>query len=246
MKPPGKSRITTKPHLRLTIAAFVLLGLTIPFCAKADPSPQVSASVEIFELTQPLAVAVQKVFTAGTDIERTNLLSNVRKATAANGVKTIAVGQRTCRIGQPSEVNSTTGYQFPVEFEPRGDFAYPTAFETRTIGCTMAMTVSAGGKEGAYSVETDFHDIVVSGTAHYQASKADQRGSWAIPKFTTHQIKTQIDLTAGVPKLVGAYTPAETDSNDAPARYGLDNSPAKNDPPNNVRRMVFVTVEPEK
>jgi hypothetical protein len=78
------------PHLTSTAIAFLLftsLSLT-----KAEPPAQVNASVEIYELSQSQAFAIQKVFSDGTDVERNNILLALRKGTPANGIKTVAVG----------------------------------------------------------------------------------------------------------------------------------------------------------
>ena len=228
-----------------TVATLGLFFFTSTLPANAEASGQVNASVEIYELSQPQAFAVQKTFAGGSNEERSTRLLNLRKGTSANGIKTIAVGQRSCLTGESSQVSSLKEYRYPTEFDVRSGFSVPSAFECRNIGCTMALTVSAD-KEGFYSVKTDISNVSLINTSHYSASKADQRGSIEQPNFANEQIKTQIRLTAGVPKLVGTYSPFKDDSRQGSLKDPANKAEGKNDTTSNVLRLVFVTVELEK
>jgi hypothetical protein len=195
---------------------------------------------------------VQKAFSQGTDAERTNIIQNLRKGgNGVPGVKTVAVGEASCQARRPAQVNSIEEYKYPVEFDPRGGTAVPTAFETRNIGVTTALTIANPGADGSYSVDMDTRDVVLNKTDHYKVSATDQNGSMPQPIFTTGEVKTRIDLMPGVTKLVGSYSPYK-DTN-APARLKDDAGDVfvKTDstsaaPDITVLRLVFVTVQPEK
>jgi hypothetical protein len=238
-----------KSYSSLTIAAFI--GLTSP-CAKADEPAQVNATVEIYELPQSQAFGVQKAFSQGTDTERTNIILNLRKGvTSVAGIKTVAVSQSSCQVGRSSQVKSVEAYRFPAEFDMQNGFAVPTAFEVRDIGCTTSLTVSAPGSDGSYAVDTDTRDVVLNSTAHYSTSKADQQGSLPQPIFTTGEVKTRVHLMPSVTTLVGSYAPYKNDAGTASSGDDTTDSPFKNDtakaaPANNVLRMVFITIEPQK
>jgi hypothetical protein len=141
---------------------------------------------------------------------------------------------------------SVKEYRYPTEFNPGSGFAVPTAFEVRNIGSSMELLISSVEKESLYSVTTDISNVALNATAHYSASKADQRGSIEQPLFTTEKITTQFQLKDGVPKLVSTYSPFKDDQVEKPAQNTVFRPPSSIDSAGNVLRLVFITVKSEK
>ena len=210
-------------------AAAATLALTDPVCRAADPSPgQVNACVEIYELPQAKAVAWQKMFDEASDADHRKLVLDLRAAKSSDDARTVGFGQRLCRLNDKSTVETVELYRYPTEFSNKDGFASPTSFEVNKVGCTMTLEISPAGPENVYAVNVNIRDVALLSTARYAASKADRPGSIEQPVFSTQTITTQFQLAAGVPKLVGVY------------------APFKGDQDTGLRRMVFVTVSPER
>jgi len=236
----------TNPFLIFTALVFTSVSYT-----EAEPPTQVNATVEIYELGQSQAFAVEKLFTDGTNDARNKMLLALRQGTSTNGIKTVAVGERSCQIGQSSQVSSIKEYRYPTEFDNKKDFVVPTAFETRNTGCIMTLTVSAVDKDGFYPVTTDIRNVTLLNTSHYSASQTDRAGSITQPIFTTEEVKTQVQLLPGAPKLVATYSPVKDDMAQSAPKDSNAHSPfhkdtKSSDNTSNVLRLVFITVQIEK
>ena len=97
------------------------------------------------------------------------------------------------------------------------------------MGNSIQLKVSSGEKDGSFSIETRIQTVEFDGNVTFALSKAEPKGGFEQPFFLTGGITTQLKVTAGVPKLVGTYSP-----------YKQDNKTG------NVVRLVFLTIRPEK
>jgi hypothetical protein len=196
---------------------------------KAGPPIQLDVTVEVYEFTKLQAFSVQKAFAEGTDSERKTILLKIRDGWYPGSVTSVAFGERSCETGQTSEVSSIQEYRYPTEFnDDKSGMAIPTGFETRNLGTMMLLNVSPPGEDGGYLAGVQINTVGLESTAHYSASKADSQGSITQPIFTTERIITNLRLTPGVPKLVGAYAPFSDDT------------------VKSVLRLVFVTIQPDR
>ena len=221
-----------KPHSKLVFASFALLAVAGPLTASAEPPIQVNACVEVYQVSQTQSMAIQKVFSQGSDTERVNLLLTLHKSPPAVA-RVITVCQGSCPLGQRSVIISVREYRYGTRFRTENGVDIPTAFETRDIGCTMELEVSLGEKEGTFSILAGIASTELASPASRVDSKGEQQRGSKPPVFTTAEIKTQLQMVAGIPKLIGTYAPYKQDK-------------AASDLTADVLRLVVLTIRPEK
>ena len=192
---------------------FMLYGALLcagadPFAVAAAPSGQVDACVEVYELGQASANAFKTAFDAASGAARDGMLLQLRSGTLAGGVRTVAVGHRPCLMGKRTYVASTKDYVYPTSFEAgaKGHF-YPSAFAKTAMGCEMVLEMSPGNKDGTFAVNAGITDVERLSPKRDDDLKPDAKGQAVKPVFNTSEIKTKVEMTAGVSQILGTYAP---------------------------------------
>ena len=168
----------------------------------AEPPTHVEICVEVFELPQPQAFSIQKMFVNGPDAERNRALGILRGNPAVKGTRSIAMGQWSCKPGGRSVFQTCKEYKYPTQYHASVDETpAPVAFEMRQAGTIMEVEVSNGQNEGLYALNATITTTELSGKLSNPSSDTLR------PPFVSSRIATQLDMTAGVPKLLGMYAP---------------------------------------
>ena len=176
--------------------------LACMLCLMAEPPVSGQICVEIYELPQANAYAMQKVFLEGSIQDRLRVMDMLHSATPPSGVKVIAAAQCSGKSGGRSIVSSAKEYIYGTQFTPgQGAAADPTAFEMRRVGTDMVaeFTASPQQRSGDASLSVKSVDHV--------GKNPNPSASGLQPIFISSDVVTNTSMTIGVPSLLGMYAP---------------------------------------
>ena len=178
------------------------------FSPAADvPANTVDVTIEIYELPQVSAYAIQKTFADGAGTERAGILRKLRSNPPPAGVKTIANGHGPCTVGMKSVVAATKDYRYPTAWS-LGAVAKPAGNgNMRILGWSAELELSAVGAAGTYEMAASIRSVRLDGSRHFRVSKGDAKGSVEVPYFDMERFNADCRLVAGVTKLIGIYSP---------------------------------------
>ncbi|MFN0080198.1 MAG: hypothetical protein ACKVY0_27345 [Prosthecobacter sp.] len=194
----------TSSHAALPCVASCFLVSMLGFLVETSAVSQ-DLCVEVYELPQANAYALQKVFLEGGIPDRLRVMDVLHSATPPSGVKLIAAAQCVSKSGTRVTFSSAKEYIYGIEFDAgQGTtVVVPTAFEMRTVGTEVEAELTGSQPQGLgfYLATVSVKSVDLTG------KNPNPAAAGLVPIFISSDVVTNASMTAGVPCLLGMYAP---------------------------------------
>ncbi|MFN0080197.1 MAG: hypothetical protein ACKVY0_27340 [Prosthecobacter sp.] len=188
------------------ICLFAILGTFIPGSLFAQ-ARQIDVVIEIYEMPNASAFAVQKVFATGTAAERKALAQRLRAKNFPGGVKVSAVltgkgaADQKLKMGTPPEKGVPTEMRYGTEFDFDGT---PRAFKKRELGWMAELEATMAADAVQYAIVASIQFTQQDGSGNFSLAGG---GNMQQPYFVSQRCILSGTVAAGEPKLAAIFTP---------------------------------------
>ena len=188
------------------VCLFAVFGAFLPSRLSAQ-APQLNLSVEIYEMPNASAFAVQKVFATGTEAQRKALAQKLREKSFPGGFKSLVILKGNALVGQRISLGTPTEKRYATEFTTGAAAPAPTAYQVRKLGWMAEFEATMSKDAVRYDFAAAIQFTQQDGSAHFRLTGGGQTGNMEQPYFAGQKCVISGTVSAGEPELAAIYTP---------------------------------------